>query len=240
MNQAVTIDRFMTDMAGALTGPNALKKDLLAEARCGLEDAAAAYREAGAAPEDAEELAVRDFGRMSEVAPGYQRELALAQARRTACWLLAFVAVQLGWSKVRWKADGAWQGHHPGGAYLLFSHLWSWSELLIVAFAGVAVFSFGMGVRYIQAPWRLTRFLGLLTLLALAARVGASAVFVLMTPHLATGIAGQAQAMPGMLFALLATLALWVLPDGYIAMSALRCLTVGSARRLGSARPAAA
>jgi hypothetical protein len=238
VNQAVTIDRYMTDMAGVLTGPKALKKDLLAEARCGLEDAAQAYRKAGAVPEDAEDLAVRDFGLVSEVAPGYQRELAMAQARRTACWLLAFVAAQLIWSKARWKSDGGWRGHHPGGAYLLFSHLWSWSELLIAAVAAVAVVSFGMGVRYIPAPWRLTRSLGLLTLLALAARAGASTVFLLMTPHLTAGIAGQAHAMPGMLFALMTTLALWIVPDGYIAMSALRCLTVGGARRIASVRPA--
>jgi hypothetical protein len=94
----------------SLHGPSALRHSLLREARDGLDDAAAAYRDAGVDPERAAALAVRDFGPVADVAPLLQAELAAGQGKRTAVLLaVAFPALMLGWDLV-WTAGIGWSG----------------------------------------------------------------------------------------------------------------------------------
>ncbi|MFC4562464.1 permease prefix domain 1-containing protein [Nocardiopsis mangrovi] len=71
-------------LSAALHGPPRAKARMIAEMRDGLADAAAAHAGAGMAGERAAREAVRGFGTVEEVAPGCQRELTIAQARRTA------------------------------------------------------------------------------------------------------------------------------------------------------------
>lgn len=233
MNRGATIVSYVAELERVLTGPHGLKKDLLAEARGSLEDAAETYRAEGAAPSAAERLAIQDFGTTEEVAPAYQRELAMAQSVRTAWWLLVFVAAQFIQAKMSWKSTGAWQGHRPSDGYLLFSHVWSWSQILIVVIAAVGAVSFGIGVRYIRMPWRLTPVIGAFTLLVLGVKLIVSAIYFIATPHLVAGIVRQATTMPDLVFALLVLLGVWMLPNCYIALSAIRCVT--SAHKCGSA-----
>ncbi|MFC6080576.1 permease prefix domain 1-containing protein [Sphaerisporangium aureirubrum] len=87
------IDDYVTTLARTLRGPGRLRRDMVAEARDGLEDAAAAYRAEGTDPVAAERMAVAEFGPIAEVAPGYQEELAASVGRRTAAMMFLTVPV---------------------------------------------------------------------------------------------------------------------------------------------------
>ncbi|MBO2445559.1 hypothetical protein J4573_00500 [Actinomadura barringtoniae] len=225
MTRGLTIVSYVSDLQRTLTGPQRLKKDLLAEARGSLEDAAEDYHEQGHSPAAAEELAVTDFGTIAQVAPGYQRELAMAQSGRTAWWLLVFVALQFIQSKITWKSTGAWDGHQPSDGWLLFNHVWGWGQMIILAAAALTALSFRIGVRYIATPWRLTPFVGAAALVILGVKLVVSAIFLIATPHLASGILDQAHSGQYLLVALPFLLVLWMLPNVYIGLSAIRCVT---------------
>ncbi|WP_175408641.1 permease prefix domain 1-containing protein [Streptomyces sp. TRM64462] len=93
-------DGYVEALAAVLHGPARLKARMLEEIRDGLHDTVAAYAGAGLPAAQAATAAVRDFGTPQELAPALQRELTIAQARRTArtaaltvpvaavCWLL--------------------------------------------------------------------------------------------------------------------------------------------------------
>ncbi|SCL45101.1 hypothetical protein GA0070606_0603 [Micromonospora citrea] len=101
------IEEHLAGLAAVLHGPARAKARMLAEARDGLTDAVAALA-CDAAPDDpaAARQAVRDFGSIEEVAPAFQQELTVAQARHTArvvllavpflmaCWHLVTVVGQ--------------------------------------------------------------------------------------------------------------------------------------------------
>lgn len=84
----------MTELGARLRGPARLKADLLAEASDGLSDAAAAGRATGLDPAAAQRRAIEEFGPLALVGAAYQRELGLAQGRRTALWVLLVIAAQ--------------------------------------------------------------------------------------------------------------------------------------------------
>jgi hypothetical protein len=114
------IDHFVRDLDRSLAGPARLKGDLLTEARHGLVDAAAAYREDGLPAAEAERRAVREFGRLPELAPAYQAEIAAASAQRLALWL-GLVPTALGaCSDLMWRG-APWGDLRPGPGYALLS-----------------------------------------------------------------------------------------------------------------------
>ncbi|WP_106401003.1 permease prefix domain 1-containing protein [Actinocorallia populi] len=76
------IEARVAELSAVLHGPARLKARMLEELRGGLADAAADLSP-GPDP-DAARRAVAEFGSVSELAPAFQRELTLAQARRTA------------------------------------------------------------------------------------------------------------------------------------------------------------
>lgn len=86
-------------LARAVHGPPAARRSVLREVRDGLEDAVDAYRRGGVDAARAAELAVRDFGPVSRLAPLYQDELAAGAGRRTA----ALVAVGLPGLLLSWN-----------------------------------------------------------------------------------------------------------------------------------------
>jgi hypothetical protein len=109
------VDAHLAALARTLRGPHGLRRCLLAEARDGLHDAAAAYGAAGLDPARAAARAVRDFGPVREVARAYQAELAAAQARRTALLLgLSFPGLLLLWDLL-WRSGTGWSGPAPPG-----------------------------------------------------------------------------------------------------------------------------
>lgn len=100
-------------LARMLRGPAGVRRSMLAEARDGLEDAAAAYEEGGLGPREAAGLAVRDFGSVAEIAPLYQEELTARQGRRTALLLaVVFPAMMLAWDLL-WSNGISWTATTP-------------------------------------------------------------------------------------------------------------------------------
>lgn len=69
------IDDYVTRLSHALRGPRRPKRDLLAEARDGLLDAALVRERGGLGRLAAEQAAVREFGAVAEIVDDFQREL---------------------------------------------------------------------------------------------------------------------------------------------------------------------
>src|SRR5690606_18066105 len=112
------IDDFVAALGRRLGGPRRLKRDLLAEARDGLIDAAEALEAAGLGRAEAERRAVAEFGEVAEVAPGYQAELTARQGRHTAALVfLSVPATTLMWSEL-------WRGYPWDPASLTATPAW--------------------------------------------------------------------------------------------------------------------
>ncbi|MFD8494359.1 permease prefix domain 1-containing protein [Amycolatopsis sp. NPDC059657] len=103
------IDHYLAELDSRLRGPGSAKADLLEEARDGLHDAAAAYREGGWDEEEAQRRAVAEFGPAAVVARDYQAELGMHTGVRTL-WkvVLGVPLMQLTWDVVRMLTFGAW------------------------------------------------------------------------------------------------------------------------------------
>ncbi|MCC8246206.1 permease prefix domain 1-containing protein [Saccharothrix luteola] len=78
------VEDYLEELAASLHGPARAKAAMLREVRDGLVDAVEAQTRCGVPHAQAARRAVRDFGAADEVAPEFQRELTIAQTRRTA------------------------------------------------------------------------------------------------------------------------------------------------------------
>jgi hypothetical protein len=145
----VLIDAYVADLGRSLRGPARPKADLLREARDGLYDAAAAYRDDGVDPETAQHRAVRDFGDVRDIAPDYQAELAAAQGRRTALLICLVLAPQsLLWQYVGGAlAEGHERAAAPG--YAVVDALTAGLGTAAVIGTILAALACGVGVRYL-------------------------------------------------------------------------------------------
>ncbi|MFF8384986.1 permease prefix domain 1-containing protein [Streptomyces kanasensis] len=142
------LDAYVAALSDVLRGPARAKARLVAEIRDGLDDTVAAHTRAGLPYERAAELAVRDFGSPDHLAPTFQHELTIAQARHTAraaaltvpfavvCWLLVWTA----------SHDSAWQ-------------LPRTTSLLTVHLVGVAAIASVLAAATLTATGRLARWL---------------------------------------------------------------------------------
>ncbi|MCK8678385.1 permease prefix domain 1-containing protein [Streptomyces lichenis] len=214
------IDRHMAELGRSLRGPRRLRADLLAEARDGLEDAAAAYREAGLDREDAERRAVADFGPVRLIAPGYQSELGLAEGRRTALLICAVLTAQpVAW----WLLDrlfGAGPSGPGGPVFPLVDALARWSGTAAVALALAVACAAGAGLPRRLTPPRLSprRLVRTAGVLAFAVCGFFAVLGVLMTlTSPATGALLGPTGLPG-------TLLLLHLPLAAVALAGRRCL----------------
>ncbi|MDQ4111953.1 MAG: permease prefix domain 1-containing protein [Actinomycetota bacterium] len=88
------VDVYLTDLRAAIPGPSWTRRDLLREAGDHLEDATDAYTAAGYTPTEAEALALRDFGSVDDIAPGFRETVAIGAARRTAILLVLVMLPQ--------------------------------------------------------------------------------------------------------------------------------------------------
>jgi hypothetical protein len=103
------IDAYLDDLRDRLDGPAAAKRDLLREARDGLNDAADAYREGGWSDHEAQRRAVEEFGPVTVIARGYQAELGMHHGTRTLWKLILGVPLmQLAWDYARKWTFGDW------------------------------------------------------------------------------------------------------------------------------------
>lgn len=157
------VDEYVAALRAALSGPGRAKRDLLAEVRDGLSDAAEAYESAGCARVEAERRAVADFGPVREIAPAFQQELALGQGRRTALLLfLGLPLITLMWS-LTWRMFPAPPGlvdTRPSWFGVL-ARVMDCSQLLTGALGAAALLALGRGLRRLRRPVLIIRALGL-------------------------------------------------------------------------------
>ncbi|WP_199441388.1 permease prefix domain 1-containing protein [Umezawaea beigongshangensis] len=110
MAGAGLIEEYVSALDRRLRGPGPVKRDLLAEARDSLHDAAESYRHRGLPESEAQARAVAEFGPLGVVAREYQGELAVAHGARTLRSLLLVVPLaHLLWEANRRFWIGAWQ-----------------------------------------------------------------------------------------------------------------------------------
>jgi hypothetical protein len=155
------IDVYVASLHGALRGPRAAKADLVTEARDSLTDAAARYEDEGLARADAERAAVEEFGPVADLAPDFQRELALAQGRRTALLVSAAVAAQAIVSEVAWRTASTGWGWQPSAWYSLLAGTVDYASYLTVAAGLVAAIACGVGSRYVEVGRAFVRATGI-------------------------------------------------------------------------------
>lgn len=149
------IETYLAALDAALRGPHDAKRELLAEARDHLLDAAEAHEARGADRGSAERRAVAEFGSLAQVAPGFQVELGMAQARRTALLVIGSLMVQPVVWGVAWEAlGGATEPRLPGEAV-------EWLGAGTVAAAFLLVAAVGIGVRRLGARQELVRAAGI-------------------------------------------------------------------------------
>lgn len=88
------VDVYLADLRAAIPGPSHTRRTLLREAGDHLEDATDAYTAAGYTADEAEALALRDFGSVDDIAPGFRDTVAIGAARRTALLLVLVMLPQ--------------------------------------------------------------------------------------------------------------------------------------------------
>ncbi|SHN05715.1 permease prefix domain 1-containing protein [Cryptosporangium aurantiacum] len=159
------------DLRARLRGPHRVRHALLQEVDDGLQDAAAAYREAGLAPGEAARRAAAEFGDPADLAPLYQAELDASQGRRSAMLIaVAYPAMTLSW-------DALWRFAEVGSSDAPPS-IASVASLLDLFSYGAAITAAMSLPLFARASARLVRRLaigvGLLGWLTLVVSVGSS------------------------------------------------------------------
>lgn len=205
------IERYLAELDRALRGPRRAKADLLAEARGGLHDAVQSFVDSGEPAAVACQRALAEFGEVPVVAQGFQVELSLSQARRTALWVTLAVAVQpLVWGPLRPVGQAA----DLTAAQAQIDQLIEGLGVVALSGALLALFACGTGVRFLGARPEVARLTGLFALAVTAGFVAMAAAM------LATGAPDQLWVLEGLPWALM----FLVSPMLAVAMSARRCL----------------
>jgi hypothetical protein len=133
---------YTATLTASLHGPPRAKSRLVAEIRDGLSDTMAAYTREGRPAEQA----VRDFGTPAELVPACQRELTIAQARRTAGTIALTGPLLIACWYALWTVDGLL----PRAALVLAIHLAGAAAVL----AAVAMAATGRLSRWLPTPPR--------------------------------------------------------------------------------------
>lgn len=210
----------VAELARVLRGPAAARRSMLAETRDGLDDATAAYIRSGHAPRAAAALAVRDFGDVRCIAPGYQAELVARQGRRSALLLaVLFPGLVLGWDLLWSSGVVGWNG--PTSPYLLtLARVQDVTSVVITVLAvGLLLATFRRSV----APHLVTAAVGVIGAIG-ALLCGGTAI--LMNTIDVTATVHQAQTRPAVLAALIVSAAALVL----LCRSSVRTLRTALAR----------
>lgn len=214
----------LADLRARLRGPRGVRVALLKEVDDGLQDAAAAYRDEGLAPEEAARRAAAEFGDPADLAPLYQAELDACQGRRAAMLIaVAYPTITLAWDALwRFASIGSDEAA-PGIA--------SMASLVDVFSYGAAIAAAAIVPLFGRASPRLARRLalgvGVLGWVTLAFLLGSSAW--MSTTDGGSGVSEMASA-PG---------AAVVLLTGVAALAVARSatLTVFRVGRLRLSRP---
>ncbi|MFD3488592.1 permease prefix domain 1-containing protein [Streptomyces sp. NPDC058665] len=100
---------YVAALSTALHGPVRAKSRMIQEIRDGLTDTVEAHTRDGVPHEAAAALAVREFGTPDELVPGCQRELTIAQTRRTALSVTLTVPFLIACWHLIWTSGQSWQ-----------------------------------------------------------------------------------------------------------------------------------
>jgi hypothetical protein len=139
MARTDVIDAYVAELDRTLRGPRRAKADLLAEVRDSLQDATEAHGRGGLPPEDAEAEAVAEFGAVPDIAPAYQTELGVSQARRTALLVFGVLAALQLASRLAWHSGTPSATPHPAW-YAVLALLVDWCcPAVLLAAAGCVV-----------------------------------------------------------------------------------------------------
>jgi hypothetical protein len=209
------IDTYVAELDAALRGPRRAKNDLLTEARDSLIDAAEAYESGGADRAGAEREAVREFGELREVVPGYQTELALAQGRRTALLVLfVFAAQPFVWGYAfRWVTNTSVEDPRTG--FQFADDLVERLGALTILVALLTVLAYRIGMRFPVVRDRLARITAYFALTV-------SAAFAVLATLLT--LIGTKPTVQLLVINLVWTVAFMLIPVCVVAHSARRCL----------------
>ncbi|WP_433215484.1 permease prefix domain 1-containing protein [Dactylosporangium sp. CS-047395] len=218
MVTAGPIDTYVAALRGSLRGPRAAKADLLTEARDGLIDAAERYEGEGLERAAAERAAVEEFGPVGALAPEYQRELALAQGRRTALLVGAAVATQALVSEVAWRRAATGWNWEPGPAYMVLANAVDYATYVVVAGALLAAVACGIGSRYVEVGRRFVRATGIGAISVVAFFVAGGMLLSAFSPTWGGHPSGEASGL-----SLAASVITVVLP-AVMTYSGLRCV----------------
>ncbi len=155
-----------------LHGPVKDRRSILREVHEGLADATEAHREAGMAPREAAQRAVREFGPVADVAPLYQDELAADQGRRTALLLaIGLPALMLGWDLL-WRGGIDWGPDRP--ALAVVKTLASVQDATTMVVAGTALVLVALTFRRTRCPRRVAAAAAIAALVAVVGCGGTS------------------------------------------------------------------
>jgi hypothetical protein len=175
------IEAYVRELDAALQGPRARKADLLAEARDGLLDASEAYERGGLDADGAERRAIADFGPVTAIAPDYQVELGLSQGRRTALLTCVSLAAQ----PVIWRVLLPLAGYPSSSGTAAFTavfHVVQGLGALSILVGLILAVVLGPGTRYVRAPARLIRGVGVFALVVCALFVVLGTLMSLLGP----------------------------------------------------------
>ncbi|MFC9251191.1 permease prefix domain 1-containing protein [Amycolatopsis thailandensis] len=132
------IEAYLGELRTRLDGPVTAKRDLLREARDGLNDAADAYREGGWSEHDAQRRAVEDFGPVHLIAWDYQAELGMHSGTRTLWKLILGVPMmQIAWELARKWTFGDWSQLAPTPGWYRYIAQFTHGSVFIVPVLGV-------------------------------------------------------------------------------------------------------
>ncbi|MET9551792.1 permease prefix domain 1-containing protein [Streptomyces sp. NPDC006645] len=103
------VAQYVATLTAALHGPAGAKSRLIQEIRDGLTDTVEAHTRDGVPPDRAARLAVREFGTPEQLVPSCQRELTIAQTRRTALAVTLSVPFLIACWHLIWTSGQSWQ-----------------------------------------------------------------------------------------------------------------------------------
>ncbi|MFI6079715.1 permease prefix domain 1-containing protein [Streptomyces sp. NPDC051217] len=139
-------------LSDALHGPLRAKSRMIQEIRDGLTDTVEAHTRDGVPYEQAALLAVREFGTPEELVPSCQRELTIAQTRRTALSVTLTVPFLIACWHLIWTSGQDWQLQQT--AQLVAVQLAAVAAVATLL-AGAALASTGALARRLRTPQRL-------------------------------------------------------------------------------------
>ncbi|WEV23776.1 hypothetical protein OYE22_00215 [Streptomyces sp. 71268] len=152
--EADPIEAHVADLSAALHGPVRVKSRMVMDLREGLIDAARDLSHGREPDHHAARQAVREFGTVAEIAPSFQRELTIAQARHTARAVMLIVPFLF----LCWHLAETWDGstgHQlPDLVQLFVAHLGGIAASAAFL-AGAALAATGALARWLPTPHQL-------------------------------------------------------------------------------------